>query len=192
MIFTQTTHTDRAATNDARDAEPVLARAASTAAVGGRHRQDAEQRQAVQAQRARLHDGGRRELRRYASAPAAGTRRHSRYERTVPLARSAKAGTSAHCSRHAPLQQVRAHTAVDKLSAPRRQSSERCSLTDTTVGSSLAVHLEEEVEVRTAEVKQAMSRLQDLLHQILPPSVAVKLSAGETVEPEYFDRCAAL
>ena len=43
-----------------------------------------------------------------------------------------------------------------------------------------------QVEERTAEVRIAKERVEHLLHQILPPSVAEKLSRGDKVEPESF------
>ena len=52
-----------------------------------------------------------------------------------------------------------------------------------------SVHLEELVEQRTAEVKLAMSRVEELLHQMLPKPVAILLAQGQTVHPEYYDRC---
>ena len=48
-------------------------------------------------------------------------------------------------------------------------------------------HLEELVAERTAEIAMAYKRHRDLLLQMLPPTVADKLSRGETVAPEYFD-----
>ncbi|KAK2138911.1 hypothetical protein LSH36_2238g00026, partial [Paralvinella palmiformis] len=47
--------------------------------------------------------------------------------------------------------------------------------------------LEEKVAERTAELAAANSNLENLLHQILPPSVADSLSRGLTVQPESFD-----
>jgi class 3 adenylate cyclase len=47
--------------------------------------------------------------------------------------------------------------------------------------------LEEKVTERTAALASANSSLENLLHQILPPSVADSLSRGESVQPEAFD-----
>ncbi|XP_064641563.1 retinal guanylyl cyclase 1-like isoform X2 [Lineus longissimus] len=47
--------------------------------------------------------------------------------------------------------------------------------------------LEEKVNDRTKELEGAMMRVKTVLHQILPPAVAEKLSNGEAVAPEYFD-----
>ncbi|ELT98642.1 hypothetical protein CAPTEDRAFT_109051 [Capitella teleta] len=46
--------------------------------------------------------------------------------------------------------------------------------------------LEEKVAERTADLAMANTSLRNLLHQILPPTVAEKLSKGESVEPECF------
>ncbi|CAH1793096.1 unnamed protein product [Owenia fusiformis] len=54
---------------------------------------------------------------------------------------------------------------------------------------SYVADLESKVEERTEELAVAMSNVQTLLHKILPPSVATKLSKGEAVEPEYSDAC---
>lgn len=47
--------------------------------------------------------------------------------------------------------------------------------------------LEEKVKDRTRELEMANLATEALLHQILPPSVAKKLSLGETVDPEKFE-----
>jgi class 3 adenylate cyclase/ABC-type phosphate transport system substrate-binding protein len=47
--------------------------------------------------------------------------------------------------------------------------------------------LEEKVNDRTKELEDAMTRVKTVLHQILPPAVAEKLSNGEAVLPEYYD-----
>ena len=48
-------------------------------------------------------------------------------------------------------------------------------------------NLEEKVEERTAELASANKGLQNLLHQILPPSVADRLANGESVPPEQYE-----
>ncbi len=47
--------------------------------------------------------------------------------------------------------------------------------------------LEDKVAERTVELAAANRSLEGLLHQILPPSVADRLSRGETIDPEAFD-----
>ena len=47
--------------------------------------------------------------------------------------------------------------------------------------------LEEMVAERTQELAAANKSMQNLLHKILPPSVAVSLSRGEAVAPEAFE-----
>lgn len=47
--------------------------------------------------------------------------------------------------------------------------------------------LEEKVAERTADLATANTSLQNLLHQILPPSVADTLSRGQAVQPETFE-----
>lgn len=47
--------------------------------------------------------------------------------------------------------------------------------------------LEQRVEERTAELAKALEQQRSLLHEILPPAVADKLSMGQAVPPEYFE-----
>ena len=44
-----------------------------------------------------------------------------------------------------------------------------------------------QVQERTIELASANKNLENLLHQILPVSVAMSLSRGEAVTPEHFD-----
>ena len=47
--------------------------------------------------------------------------------------------------------------------------------------------LSRQVQERTIELASANKNLENLLHQILPLSVAMSLSRGEAVTPEHFD-----
>ena len=47
--------------------------------------------------------------------------------------------------------------------------------------------LEEKVAERTHELQEAIQKTTDLLHKMLPPVVARKLSEGKPVAPEFFD-----
>ena len=47
--------------------------------------------------------------------------------------------------------------------------------------------LSRQVQERTIELASANKNLENLLHQILPVSVAMSLSRGEAVTPEHFD-----
>ncbi|CAD5115236.1 DgyrCDS4228 [Dimorphilus gyrociliatus] len=47
--------------------------------------------------------------------------------------------------------------------------------------------LEQRVEERTEELAKVMEQQRSLLHEILPPDVADKLSCGQSVPPEYYD-----
>ncbi len=50
-----------------------------------------------------------------------------------------------------------------------------------------AQHLEDKVELRTTELNEEKVKVDILLNEFLPPSVAAKLSAGVNVQPEAFD-----
>ena len=48
------------------------------------------------------------------------------------------------------------------------------------------LELEDKVEERTAELAVAMKRMETLLHQMLPPEIAIKLSNGQHVEAQNY------
>lgn len=48
--------------------------------------------------------------------------------------------------------------------------------------------LEDTVQERTQELEVAMKKMEDLLHQMLPKTVAQKLALGESFTPESVDR----
>jgi serine/threonine protein kinase len=48
-------------------------------------------------------------------------------------------------------------------------------------------NLEEKVQERTIELDAAMKNLESLLHKILPPAIADKLSRGEPINPETYE-----
>ncbi|OQV23665.1 putative Retinal guanylyl cyclase 2 [Hypsibius exemplaris] len=50
-----------------------------------------------------------------------------------------------------------------------------------------ALSLEEKVAERTRELEKLTKNMESLLHSMLPPSIADKLSKGLTVEPEFYD-----
>ena len=49
------------------------------------------------------------------------------------------------------------------------------------------LNLEEKIEERTEALNVAMTNMTTLLHKMLPPTVADKLSNGQQVDPEYYD-----
>ena len=50
-----------------------------------------------------------------------------------------------------------------------------------------AASLEEKVAERTRELEKLTKNMESLLHSMLPPSIADRLSKGVAVEPEYYD-----
>jgi Adenylate and Guanylate cyclase catalytic domain len=52
-----------------------------------------------------------------------------------------------------------------------------------------ASSLEEKVEIRTRDLEKLTENMQHLLHNMMPASVADKLTRGEQVEPEEFESC---
>jgi hypothetical protein len=50
-----------------------------------------------------------------------------------------------------------------------------------------ALSLEEKVTERTRELERLTNNMQSLLHSMLPPSIADKLSKGQNVEPELYE-----